>query len=49
MIDRKLVSIRNEQTESLDEVTVVYELMNIISSHHDPLSNGWGSTAEPLR
>lgn len=48
MIDRKLVTIRNERTVTSDEVTVVYELMNIISSHHGPLSNGWGSTAEPL-
>jgi 3'-5' exoribonuclease len=48
MIDRKLVAIRNERNVSLDEVTVVYELMNIISSHHGPLSNGWGSTAEPI-
>lgn len=48
MIDRKLVAIRNERSVSLEEVTVVYELMNIISSHHGPLSNGWGSTAEPL-
>lgn len=48
MIDRKLVAIRNERTVSLDEVTLVYELMNIISSHHGPLSNGWGSTAEPM-
>jgi 3'-5' exoribonuclease len=48
MIDRKLVAIRNERTVPLDEVTVVYELMNIISSHHGPLSNGWGSTAEPI-
>lgn len=46
MIDRKLVSIRNERTVSKEEVTIVYELMNIISSHHGPLSNGWGSTAE---
>ncbi|MDF2859490.1 MAG: hypothetical protein K0Q87_5341 [Neobacillus sp.] len=48
MIDRKLVALRNEREVSNDEVTVVYELMNIISSHHGPLSNGWGSTAEPL-
>jgi 3'-5' exoribonuclease len=48
MIDRKLVAIRNERTVSLEEVTVVYELMNIISSHHGPLANGWGSTAEPI-
>lgn len=48
MIDRKLVAIRNDRTVSKDEVTVVYELMNIISSHHGPLSNGWGSTAEPI-
>lgn len=48
MIDRKLVAIRNERTVTNDEVTLVYELMNIISSHHGPLSNGWGSTAEPL-
>lgn len=48
MIDRKLVAIRNERTVPIDEVTVVYELMNIISSHHGPLSNGWGSTAEPI-
>lgn len=48
MIDRKLVGIRNERSVSLEEVTVVYELMNIISSHHGPLSNGWGSTAEPI-
>ena len=48
MIDRKLVAIRNERSVTLEEVTVVYELMNIISSHHGPLSNGWGSTAEPI-
>jgi 3'-5' exoribonuclease len=48
MIDRKLVNIRSQRTVSLEEVTVVYELMNIISSHHGPLSNGWGSTAEPI-
>jgi 3'-5' exoribonuclease len=48
MIDRKLVTIRGQRDVSKDEVTVVYELMNIISSHHGPLSNGWGSTAEPL-
>jgi 3'-5' exoribonuclease len=48
MIDRKLVAIRGTRSVSLDEVTVVYELMNIISSHHGPLSNGWGSTAEPI-
>lgn len=48
MIDRKLVSIRNERAVSNDEVTVVYELMNIISSHHGPLDNAWGSTAEPI-
>jgi 3'-5' exoribonuclease len=48
MIDRKLVFIRSQRTVSLEEVTVVYELMNIISSHHGPLSNGWGSTAEPI-
>ncbi|WP_187119038.1 3'-5' exoribonuclease YhaM family protein [Bacillus marasmi] len=48
MIDRRLVAIRNDRAVSKDEVTVVYELMNIISSHHGPLSNGWGSTAEPI-
>ncbi|MGJ7922903.1 3'-5' exoribonuclease YhaM family protein [Neobacillus sp. LXY-4] len=48
MIDRKLVAIRNDRSVSIEEVTVVYELMNIISSHHGPLSNGWGSTAEPI-
>jgi 3'-5' exoribonuclease len=48
MIDRKLVHIRNSRTVSIEEITVVYELMNIISSHHGPLSNGWGSTAEPI-
>jgi 3'-5' exoribonuclease len=48
MIDRKLVAIRGQRSVSVEEVTVVYELMNIISSHHGPLSNGWGSTAEPI-
>lgn len=48
MIDRKLVAIRQDRTVSKEEITVVYELMNIISSHHGPLSNGWGSTAEPI-
>ncbi|MHC0037521.1 3'-5' exoribonuclease YhaM family protein [Pseudoneobacillus sp. C159] len=48
MIDRKLVAIRNTRPVSAEEITVVYELMNIISSHHGPLSNGWGSTAEPI-
>jgi 3'-5' exoribonuclease len=48
MIDRKLVVIRSMRDVSLEEITVVYELMNIISSHHGPLSNGWGSTAEPI-
>lgn len=48
MIDRKLVTIRGERPVSAEEVTLVYELMNIISSHHGPLSNGWGSTAEPI-
>ena len=48
MIDRKLVGIRHDRSVSLEEITVVYELMNIISSHHGPLSNGWGSTAEPI-
>ncbi|NMD71049.1 HD domain-containing protein [Bacillus sp. DNRA2] len=48
MIDRKLVAIRTERTVTKDEVTAVYELMNIISSHHGPLANGWGSTAEPI-
>lgn len=48
MIDRKLVAIRGAREVSLEEITVVYELMNIISSHHGPLSNGWGSTAEPI-
>ncbi|WP_182102773.1 3'-5' exoribonuclease YhaM family protein [Niallia taxi] len=48
MIDRKLVAIRNERQVSADEVTVVYELMNIISAHHGPLANAWGSTAEPI-
>ncbi|MFT4415030.1 3'-5' exoribonuclease YhaM family protein [Fredinandcohnia humi] len=48
MIDRKLVAIRTERSVSAEETTVVYELMNIISSHHGPLSNGWGSTQEPI-
>lgn len=48
MIDRKLMAIRSQRDVSLEEITVVYELMNIISSHHGPLSNGWGSTAEPI-
>ena len=48
MIDRKLVVIRQQRSVSAEEVAIVYELMNIISSHHGPLSNGWGSTAEPI-
>lgn len=48
MIDRRLVAIRQQRSVSSEEITVVYELMNIISAHHGPLSNGWGSTAEPL-
>lgn len=48
MIDRKLVTIRSNKQVTGDEVTTVYELMNIISSHHGPLSNAWGSTAEPI-
>ncbi|WP_456276533.1 3'-5' exoribonuclease YhaM family protein [Bacillus sp. AK128] len=48
MIDRKLVVIRKQREVSVEEITLVYELMNCISAHHGPLSNGWGSTAEAM-